>query len=918
MDLVTGALSLLPSKLLELLKDEYKLQKSIRVKIQSVSWELESMHAALHKVAAVPWDQLDEQVKVWAREVREASYDMEDILDTFVVRVDGQEPADLSRLKRAMKKMGDLFSKGKARHDISCAIEDIRKQLQEVAERRARYRVDDLVATPAPTTSIDPRLSALYTKVSQLIGVQEPRDKVISLLTAEEQMEMKIVSIVGSGGLGKTTLAKAVYENLTVDVHFKAFVPVGQNPDLKKVLRDILIGLGKQRYTMEFNLTLLDEKQLIDELREFLKNKRYFIVIDDVWDVSSWNIIRYALYDNSLGSKIVITTRKHDVAMKVGCSYNMKPLPYESSKELFYGRIFGSEQKCPKTFVKISEQIIKKCGGVPLAIITTSSLLANKLGNMKEWYEFCESIGSGHGNNHDMENMRRILSLSYYDLPAHLKTCLLYISLFPEDSEIDRDRLIWRWIAEGFVSPGEGGKRLFDIGKGYFSELLNRSLIQPARIVMDYDDVPQACRVHDMVLDLICSLSREESFVASILGDTLQNTPSWARKVRRLSLHNTTWPTIMDMSKLRSLTIFNNAIISSMPSLSCYQLLRVLDLENCNLGGHPNLSFVGNLFHLRYLGLLNTRYDGELRLEMGKLHHLQILDIYGTRIKELPSSFVGLKQLMRLILSVHCRPNGLRNLTSLEELWFAIVDSVDVAEDIGHLRQMRELQVELEMNKESGCDESICKALVASLGKLQKIEQLTIASGSVPLNLEGSVESLGNLSYLVIDQTASFPTWINPGSLLVLSYLDITVARLRREDIQVLGMLQALHFLEVTVSGDVQAAERFMVGSNSFPCARECRFYGFHVVPSMFPPGAMPRVENFCFSMRHEDFGKGEFTTNDLALGHLPSLRRVIARLYDRMVDSKEVVIKVEETLRHESDVHPNHPYIRVEAYGRR
>ena len=96
MDLVTGALGRLPSKLLELLKDEYKLQKGVRVNVQSLSQELKSMHAALRKVAAVPWDQLDEQVKVWARKVREASYDMEDILDTFLVRVDGHEQADLS------------------------------------------------------------------------------------------------------------------------------------------------------------------------------------------------------------------------------------------------------------------------------------------------------------------------------------------------------------------------------------------------------------------------------------------------------------------------------------------------------------------------------------------------------------------------------------------------------------------------------------------------------------------------------------------------------------------------------------------------------------------------------------------------------------------------------------------------------
>lgn len=111
------------------------------------------------------------------------------------------------------------------------------------------------------------------------------------------------------------------------------------------------------------------------------------------------------------------------------------------------------------------------------------------------------------------------------------------------------------------------------------------------------------------------------------------------------------------------------------------------------------------------------------------------------------------------------------------------------------------------------------------------------------------MESLGNLSYPVIDRTTLLPTWIDPGSLLRPSYLDITVDRARREDIQVLGMLQTLHFLEATVPGNVQAPERFMFGPDSFARARVCRFYGFHVVPSMFPPGAMPMLENFSFSL---------------------------------------------------------------------
>ena len=216
MAVVLGAMGSLAPKLLQLLQSEYELQKDMERKVKFVTRELESIQAALHKVAAVPWDQLDEQVKVWARQVRDASYDMEDVLDTFLVRVEGGEPVNRSRLKRALKKMGGLFGKFKARRDITGAIDDIEKQLQEVADRHARYKIDDIVANPAPATTVDPRLSAYYTKASQLVGIDEPRDKLIEMLSIREgdrsSNEMKIISIVGFGGLGQTTLAKAVYD----------------------------------------------------------------------------------------------------------------------------------------------------------------------------------------------------------------------------------------------------------------------------------------------------------------------------------------------------------------------------------------------------------------------------------------------------------------------------------------------------------------------------------------------------------------------------------------------------------------------------------------------------------------------------------------------------------------------------------
>jgi disease resistance protein RPM1 len=125
-------------------------------------------------------------------------------------------------------------------------------------------------------------------------------------------------------------------------------------------------------------------------------------------------------------------------------------------------------------------------------------------------------------------------------------------------------------------------------------------------------------------------------------------------------------------------------------------------------------------------------------------------------------------------------------------------------------------------------------------------------------------------------------------------------------------MLQALRFLEVTASGDnIQVLGRFKVGPDAFPCARYCRFYGFQTVPSMFPRGAMPRLEKFSFHICLQDFAKGEFTTDDLSLVHLPSLRSVSAQLYpgEEKID-EELVTKVKEKLRQEADAHPNHPSV--------
>ncbi|XBI77664.1 hypothetical protein VPH35_070729 [Triticum aestivum] len=281
MSMATGAMGSLLPKLVKLLKEEYKLKESVKEGVRSLEEEMKSMQAALRKVGEVPRDQLNEHVKIWAAEVRELSFKMEDIVDKFFVRVDdGSEPAaSPKKLKRLTKKMVGLFTKGKARHEISDAIKSINKKVQEVADRRARYNVDNIIASIPTVTPIDPRLGDLYKEVKDLVGITGTRDQEIMKLLSEgddmSKKKLKIVSVVGFGGLGKTTLIKTVYDKIKGDFDCRAFVPVGRKAEAKTVFTNILLNLGMNGS----ELIMLNEKPFIDKLREFLKNKSYQVCI---------------------------------------------------------------------------------------------------------------------------------------------------------------------------------------------------------------------------------------------------------------------------------------------------------------------------------------------------------------------------------------------------------------------------------------------------------------------------------------------------------------------------------------------------------------------------------------------------------------------------------------------------------------
>ncbi|VAH85854.1 unnamed protein product [Triticum turgidum subsp. durum] len=420
----TGVMNSLLGKLATLMGDEFAKLKNLRKEVKYISNELSSMKDALERLADV--DELDIQTARWRDAVREMSYDIEDIIDDFMCKI-GEKSKKSGFVHDTIQRLRT----SRARHQIAGQIEDIKKLVHETSARRERYKVD---VPTSHNVAVDQRVVALYEDAAKLVGLEGPTNELVSWLKDEEK-QLKVVSIVGFGGLGKTTLAKEVYRKLN---------------------------------------------------GEF----QYYIIIDDLWGVSAWNIIKCTFPESNLGSRLIVTTRIKTVAEACCFGHHehileMRPLSEEDSRKLFFGRIFGSEEACSGELRDVSVEILKKCGGLPLAIISISSLLASEISDLKERWKYVQnSLWSVSDTNLTLEAMRQILSLSYKNLPHHLKTCFLYLGMFPEDYEIRMTHLVRLWISEGFVSTARG-QSPEQTATSYFNELVNRSLIQP--VVMGRD-----------------------------------------------------------------------------------------------------------------------------------------------------------------------------------------------------------------------------------------------------------------------------------------------------------------------------------------------------------------------------------------------------------------------------------------------
>ncbi|KAK2989775.1 hypothetical protein RJ640_029929 [Escallonia rubra] len=629
----------------------------------------------------------DESVRNWIAEIRDVAYDAEDVIDTFILKVAGK-----GGRRRSFMVFATFFHRGCHLYRIGMEIKAIRTKLRDISQSMNTYGIKLSDGEKMRESQSMWRKSNSLAEEDDVFGMERSISETISRLKIEEE-NLRVVSIVGMGGSGKTTLAKRVYNHAAVTRHFecRAWAFVSQEISTW----DILFGILAKITTERERLAEVERKEEGDPavtLYNFLKDKRYLMVLDDIWRVEDWDILTDAFPTNGkAGSKVLFTTRIIDVATYADplCIPIEPPMLDEDqswkllSKKAFPPNIAGSRGGCPPEFEKPGKAMVSKCQKLPLALVVLGGLLAAKR-SLKEWEEVEGNMNTNLIEFQQLTNqpgrVYGILSLSYYELPYYLKPCFLYFGHFPEDWEIPKKKLIRLWIAEGLV-PSQFQKlseedTREDLAERYLVELVNRCMVQVGTIGLGGRG-HNFCRIHDLMRDLCLLYGREENFLHIVQprGTTLKpaddeedhglTSPSEfenskSRKLRRIAIHRvnvfqTCERLHESYPKIRSLLYFR---FQQSPFLvkhneqifmwKKFNLLRVLDLEGSEFEKDVLLREIGGLILLRYLSLRFCNLT-TLPESMGNLQSLYTLDLRDTHVRR--TNAIGkMKELRHLLL----------------------------------------------------------------------------------------------------------------------------------------------------------------------------------------------------------------------------------------------------------------------------
>jgi hypothetical protein len=656
---------------------------------------------------------------------------------------------------------------------------------------------------------------------------------------------------------------------------------------------------------------------------------RYFIVIDDIWDAAAWDIIRCALPENINGSKVLTTTRIETVARacctkNIECVYKIKALSDQDSRSLFFKRIFGLEDVCPPHLREVSAQILKKCGGLPLAIITLSSLIASRPSILKVHWEYIRDfLGSNIETSPSLDGMRQILNLSYTNLPHYLKTCLLYLGIYPEDCTIDKNDLARQWIAEGFIYKARGID-LEDIATSYFNELINRSLIQPADTNNDGEMV--SCRVHDMMLDLILHKSREMNFVTVV--DNIRDLEGHEVKIRRLSLNldGTIGKRVarsVRLSQIRTLAVSGTS--SYLPPFQLFKHLRVLGIE-ITVRADPPLSLdfteIRHLFQLRSLKIIAKGHKLLLPSKIGNLQQLETFEINvaatksckGQSILELPSDIIHLSRLMHLIVPYSTQlPNRIGTMKSLRTLrYFNLVNSPYSVKGLGELTNLTYLR----FSQSNITDDEVVgrgrEVLRICLEKLCNLKYLDMYLWRPKVYLDALSSIPASFCYLRKFQgymLSRVPRWIS--QLHHLDNVCLIVKHMLKEDVGIFAQLPSLVYLFLHIQ--VALDDTILFREAGFPVLKHFTIAISRISCIAFEEGAMDKLEklDLCFNAQ----GWDKHGAAPAGMDHLSGLKKISVNIGEKGAMESDVRA-AESVLRNAVGKHPSHPEANFECPG--
>ncbi|XP_027931640.1 disease resistance protein RPM1-like [Vigna unguiculata] len=815
------ALSLARQHVFPKLLEAVNMMRDLPKEVAELKDELESFQYFINETDEVVEAEEDsnrrDRMSKRLMKLREATFRMEDVIDEYVL-IEENQPQEDPRCVALLCEAVEFIKTQISRLQIAHKIRDV-KSLASAARDgfETHFPLDPRPSNSRGNENVNwdkLRMDPLFVKEDEVVGLDGPRTILTNWLR-EGRNGRTVISVIGIPGVGKTTLAKQVFDKVHNDFECHALITVSQSYSVEELLRDMIQKLCKERKEdPPQNVSKMGRSSLIEEVRDRLHEKRYVVLFDDVWNEKFWDEIESALIDDNNKSRIIITTRYEKVAVVCKKSSFIEvhkleePLSEDESFRLFCRKAFmyGSSGGCPEELKDISLEIVRKCKGLPLAIVAIGGVLSQKDESPHEWKLFNQNLSLELERNSELNNITKILGLSYHDLPMHLRSCLLYFGMYPEDCEIESDRVIRQWMAEGFVRH-EIGKTLEEVAEEDLLGLIRRNLVQVSS--SSIDGKVKRCRVHDLIHEMILRKAKDSGFCGYI-GRNDECVSSGI--VRRLiitaeddliaSVESSLIQSILFIEERRTTLTeedFVRKIISSSvwtedmvrKILANYRSLKVLDFEGAYISCVPE-NFE-HLIHLRYLSLRRT---GAMSLpSIGKLHNLETLDIRDTNVRYIPTGVYNLRKLRHFLADevTEIEWMYIGRLKSLQKI--PIVSTTDLGEairEVGKLKQLRVLRV-----KHIGKDDE--KTLCSAINEMQQLEALHIEAADyyisdvIDLNI---TSPLSRLRKLFLDiKLKGLPNWIPQLQNLVKLNLRRTV--LTNDELQSLKDMPRLLILHL-------------------------------------------------------------------------------------------------------------------------